>query len=94
MSKSLEERFESATYEVKNLPTTPNENILLKLYGFYKQATIGTCNTKEPWVINAKEYMKWHAWNDNSLLSKTQAMNNYILIVNKLFRENNIYKNI
>lgn len=94
MSKSIEERFQIAVNEVHNLPTKPSQDILLKLYGLYKQALIGVCNKEKPWAIEIEATMKWNAWNNERQLTQNQAMTTYIIIVNKLFRENNIYKNI
>ena len=94
MSKYLEERFETAVEEVKNLPNKPQQEDLLKLYGLYKRATVGVCNIEKPWAVQVEASLKWNAWNDVSLLSISQAMTTYIMIVNKLFRDNNIFKNI
>jgi|UniRef100_A0A6C0ILL7 diazepam-binding inhibitor (GABA receptor modulator, acyl-CoA-binding protein) len=94
MSNNLEERFETAVEEIKKLPTTPQQEDLLKLYGLYKRVTFGICNIEKPWVVQIEASLKWNAWNDVSSLTKNQAMTTYIMITNKLFRENNIYKNI
>lgn len=40
-------QFEKAAEDVKNLKSTPSDNDLLELYGLYKQATVGDCNTGE-----------------------------------------------
>lgn len=94
MSKSLEERFEIAIVEVKKLPTKPKQEDLLKLYGLYKHSTVGVCNIEKPWSVQIEASLKWNAWNDVSSLTTNQAMTTYIMLVNKLFRDNNIYKNI
>jgi diazepam-binding inhibitor (GABA receptor modulating acyl-CoA-binding protein) len=94
MSKSLEERFETAVEEVNKLPNKPQQEDLLKLYGLYKRVTVGICNIEKPWAVQIEASLKWNAWNDVSLLSKSQAMTTYIMLVNKLFRDNNIFKNI
>jgi len=94
MSKSLEERFEIAVIEVNKLPNKPHIEDLLKLYGLYKRVTVGLCNITKPWAVQTEASLKWNAWNDVSELTINQAMTTYILLVNKLFRENNLYKNI
>jgi len=94
MSKYLEERFETAVEEVTKLPNKPQHEDLLKLYGLYKRVTVGVCNIEKPWAVQVEASLKWNAWNDVSLLSISQAMTTYIMIVNKLFRDNNIFKNI
>jgi diazepam-binding inhibitor (GABA receptor modulating acyl-CoA-binding protein) len=41
----VQERFDKAAAEVKNLPQRPTNDELLLLYGLYKQATVGDNNT-------------------------------------------------
>ena len=50
MSKpiSLSEHFQRASQMVHLLPTKPSDEELLQLYGLYKQATVGNCNTQKP----------------------------------------------
>ena len=87
-------KVDNAVKEVKNLPNKPQQEDLLKLYGLYKRATLGVCNIEKPWAVQIEASMKWNAWNDVSLLTINQAMTTYIMLVNKLFRDNNIFKNI
>ncbi len=94
MSNNIEERFETAVEEVKNLPNKPQQEDLLKLYGLYKRVTVGVCNIEKPWAVQVEASLKWNAWNDVSPLTKNQGMTTYIMLVNKLFRDNNIFKNI
>lgn len=94
MSNNLEERFETAVEEVNKLPNKPQQEDLLKLYGLYKRVTVGICNTEKPWAVQVEASLKWNAWNDVSPLTINQAMTTYIMLVNKLFRDNNIFKNI
>jgi acyl-CoA-binding protein len=94
MSNNLEERFETAVKEVNKLPNKPQQEDLLKLYGLYKRVTVGVCNIEKPWTVQVEASLKWNAWNDVSPLTTNQAMTTYIMLVNKLFRENNIFKNI
>lgn len=94
MSKLLEERFEIAVKEVKTLPNKLQQEDLLNLYGLYKRVTIGVCNIEKPWAVQREASLKWNAWNNVSSLTTNQAMTTYIMIVNKLFKDINIYKNI
>jgi acyl-CoA-binding protein len=56
-----------------------NQQQQLTLYGLYKQATEGNCNTAKPsGMIDAK---KWEAWKARSDLSKDQAKELYIKTV-------------
>eukprot|EP00344_Euplotes_crassus_P004558 CAMPEP_0197007608 /NCGR_PEP_ID=MMETSP1380-20130617/41492_1 /TAXON_ID=5936 /ORGANISM="Euplotes crassus, Strain CT5" /LENGTH=48 /DNA_ID= /DNA_START= /DNA_END= /DNA_ORIENTATION= len=44
----LNQRFEEAQATVKGLPSTVSNDDLLRVYGLYKQATVGDCNTDRP----------------------------------------------
>lgn len=92
MSNNIEERFETAVKEVKGLPNKPHQEDLLKLYGLFKRATVGVCNIDKPWAVQIEASLKWNAWNDVSSLTRNQSMSTYIIIVNTLFRDNNILK--
>jgi len=49
----------------------------LKLYGYYKQATIGKCNTQKPSMFNLVDKAKWEQWNSLGNMSKEDAMLKY-----------------
>ena len=70
--------FVAAAKDVKLLKVLPNNNELLTLYKYYKQATVGQCNTIAPTMFNIKEYSKWNAWNSVKKLSKIDAKLKYI----------------
>lgn len=57
--------------------------IRLKLYSYYKQATIGDCNTAQPSMIDFVGIAKWKEWNARKGMSKSRAMNLYINIALK-----------
>ena len=40
-------------------PIVPDDSLRLKFYGYYKQATIGKCNTTQPWMVQVVERTKW-----------------------------------
>ena len=80
---SLQE-FNQKAEQVKTFTSKPSDEELLSLYKYYKQATIGKCNTSKPWMIDITNYTKWTAWNSLGDLSKEEAMTNYINMVNTL----------
>lgn len=55
-----------------------SDNIKLDFYKYYKQSTIGDCNTDRPTFFYFKECAKWDAWNSVRNMSKYDAMDNYI----------------
>lgn len=46
------QNFQKAAENVKNLKGKPSDEDLLEIYGYYKQATIGDCNTGNKKVTN------------------------------------------
>lgn len=75
--KEAAENFKYATDQVSKSDGKSTNDEKLKFYGLYKQATIGPCNTSQPWQINAKERAKWDAWNNLGKMSKEDAMVKY-----------------
>lgn len=72
----MTEIFFKATEDIKQAKDLDNET-LLSLYGYYKQAICGDCNIDEPYRIYYKEHAKYEAWNNNKGMSKEEAMKLY-----------------
>lgn len=81
---SLQEKFDKASADVKNLKETPNDDQLLKLYALYKQATVGDCNTERPGLLDLKGKAKWDAWNDKKSLDSEKAKEEYVSYAEEL----------
>ncbi|KAK0174622.1 hypothetical protein PV327_010378 [Microctonus hyperodae] len=81
---SLDERFEKAAAEVKELVSSPSDADLLELYALYKQATVGDCNTTRPGMLDFKGKAKWDAWDGKKGLSQDEAKEKYVAQVTKL----------
>jgi len=82
---NLQEQFEQAVAESKELNEKPSNDTLLQLYSLYKQSTEGDINTDPPsnpfdFVARAKH----EAWSNLKGKSKEDAMQEYIKLVNKL----------
>jgi len=78
---TLQTDFIKSTHQINK--HNPNDQTKLKLYGFYKQATIGVCNTQCPGVFGGiRERYKWDAWDECKKMSKDDAMQEYIKLVN------------
>ncbi len=80
-------QFKLAAEAVNQLSTKPNNDILGKLYGLYKQATVGDNNTSKPGMLDLKGNAKWNSWNNYKGYSKYQAEVDYIKLVNKLIAD-------
>jgi len=81
---SLEQDFNIAAEEVKKLSKKPSDKDLLKLYGLYKQSTLGTNNEPKPSIFNPTTYSKWNVWYENRMLSKNMAKKKYVELVQEL----------
>ena len=76
---SIEEKFKKASQNVKNLKKRPNNEILLQLYGLYKQATTGDNTTPKPGMMAGLVARgKWDAWTTQKGLTKDEAAGKYV----------------
>ena len=81
--EEIKENFLFAVDSIKNSQSNnpgmkgPTDQERLKFYSLYKQATIGKCNTQQPWAINVVDRAKWDAWNSLGNMKKQDAMIKY-----------------
>ena len=66
----MEKHFDKACADIKTHGKNLSNDQLLKLYGLYKQATVGDCNTDKPGMLDLKGKSKLEAW--NALKGKSQ----------------------
>ncbi|XP_059183191.1 acyl-CoA-binding domain-containing protein 5A [Centropristis striata] len=75
-------RFEAAVKVIKSLPPDgpfqPSNDMMLKFYSYYKQATVGVCDIPRPGFWDAVGKAKWDAWNSLGDMSKEDAMAAYV----------------
>ena len=81
---SLDQKFQEAAESVKSLTKRPSDNEFLELYALYKQATVGNVNTSKPGTLDLKGKAKWEAWKSKENMSKDDAKEAYIKLVNTL----------
>lgn len=78
---TIKEQFDFAVDQINMLLSTnsngPSDSEKLTMYGLYKQATLGDCNTSSPGMLDFKGKLKWSAWNSRKGMSKDDAMNTY-----------------
>ncbi len=84
----LSKSFAKATEEIKSLDYTPSNEDLLKIYGLFKQETEGDVDGNRPEGFNFKAIAKYDSWSRLRGLSKTDAMQQYINLVNSLIGPN------
>lgn len=86
--KNLEDQFKAACETIQNLPKNgpfqPSNEMLLKFYGYFKQATCGPCKSSRPGIFKVVERAKYDAWNSVRHLNKEQAMQGYIDEIKKI----------
>jgi acyl-CoA-binding protein len=80
----LQTRFDAAVANSKNLSERPDNATLLKIYGLYKQATVGDNAEKKPGFADMVGRAKWDAWNGFKGTSKDEAMQRYIDLIESL----------
>jgi len=80
---SVQTEFEQAAVRVKGLPAQPDE-VLLQLYGLYKQATLGDVSGDEPGMFDFVGRAKYDAWAERRGMAKDEAMRAYTELVDRL----------
>lgn len=78
-----EARFRDALARVKALPQQPS-NVLLDLYGLFKQASDGDVSGKRPGVLDLRGRAKWDAWAARQGMTREAAMLAYAELVDRL----------
>lgn len=81
---SLQENFEEAQKRIKTLTANPGNDKLLELYALYKQGTAGDVSGKRPGMLDIKGRAKYDGWAKKKGMTKDDAMQAYVDLVNKL----------
>jgi acyl-CoA thioester hydrolase len=84
----LEEKFEAAKKRVLDLPEKPSNEKLLEIYSLGKQATVGDINIDKPAMFDFVAAAKYNAWSKRKGMSKEEAQQKYIDLVESLFSKN------
>jgi diazepam-binding inhibitor (GABA receptor modulating acyl-CoA-binding protein) len=80
----LQADFDAAVANSKKLSERPDNTTMLKLYGLYKQATVGDNGEKKPGFSDLIGRAKWDAWNGFKGTSNDDARQQYIALVQSL----------
>ena len=81
---SLQEQFDQALADSKNLPERPDNMTLLKIYALYKQASAGDVEGKRPGFTDMVGRAKFDAWDGLKGTSKEDAMQQYVDLIEEL----------
>ena len=80
----LQQTFEAAVANSKNLSERPDNQTLLRLYALYKQASVGDNTEKRPGFADVVGRAKWEAWNELHGTDSPAAMQQYVDLVASL----------
>ncbi|MDP3680497.1 MAG: acyl-CoA-binding protein [Flavobacterium sp.] len=88
IEKDLDTRFLEAV-EIASEMTQASlpQDVQLRLYAFYKQATFGTLDLKQTSSYHLRDAFKTNAWMQISHLTADQAKEQYIEIINTLIKK-------
>ena len=78
--------LEAAAARATSLPKQPND-VLLKLYGLYKQANNGDVSGDEPGMFDMVGRAKYQAWKKHRGMTQEEAIQAYVALVDKLAAE-------
>jgi acyl-CoA-binding protein len=81
---TLDDQFQKAVADSKNLPERPDNMTLLKMYALYKQASEGDTNGDRPGFTDMIGRAKYDAWDALKGTAKDDAMQQYIDLVTEL----------
>jgi acyl-CoA-binding protein len=77
-------KFEEAAQVVQSLAERPSDQVLLRLYGLYKQATVGDVQGERPGFSDLVGRFKHDAWAQLRGTPKGEAMQSYVDLVESL----------
>jgi len=83
----LQHQFEAAVTRSKDLTKRPSNEELLTLYALYKQATEGDVSGDRPGGFDFKAIAKYDAGEEVKGKAKTEAMQEYISLVERLHQQ-------
>jgi len=81
---SLQEQFQQAQADSKNLPERPDNMTLLKIYALFKQGSVGDVEGSRPGFTDMVGRAKYDAWAGLKGTSKEDAIQQYIDLIEEL----------
>ena len=86
--KELDIRFEAAVVTANAMSQSDlPQDVQLRLYAYYKQATFGTIDTRISPVYDLRNAFKTNAWMQISHLTQDEAKEMYIEMITDLARK-------
>lgn len=86
---TLEEAFNKAQAQLVKLSNLPSREVIMKVYGLYKQSTVGDINVERPGFFSTdlKGKAKHDAWSQYKGMKKETACLDYIKLVQELVEQ-------
>ena len=81
---SLQEQFQQAQAESRNLPERPDNMTLLKIYALFKQGSSGDVQGERPGMTDFVARAKYDAWANLQGMSQDEAMQQYVDLIEEL----------
>ncbi|MFV5686962.1 acyl-CoA-binding protein [Flavobacterium sp. GB2R13] len=88
IEKDLDTRFKEAV-EIASEMTQASlpQDVQLRLYAYYKRATIGTLDLKQTSNYHLRDAFKTNAWMQISNITADEAKEQYIEIINSILKK-------
>jgi acyl-CoA-binding protein len=84
---TLEQQFQQAADRSKSMTRRPSNEELLELYALFKQGTEGDVTGDRPTGFDFKGMAKFDAWASRKGVSKEEAMQQYVALVDRLAQQ-------
>jgi acyl-CoA-binding protein len=86
MSDEIAMTFQQAKDDVTKLSNAPGNDVMLRLYALFKQATKGDCTGDRPGMMDFVGRAKYDAWKTVEGITKDEAKRQYVALVEELKR--------
>ncbi len=88
IENDLDKRFDEAVNEASKMTQASlPQDVQLRLYAFYKQATFGSAQYNQSENFDLRNAFKTNAWMQISHISIEEAKEQYIEIINSLLKK-------
>ncbi|MBC5836663.1 acyl-CoA-binding protein [Flavobacterium muglaense] len=88
IDKDLDTQFQEAVQAASEMTQASlPQDVQLRLYAFYKQATLGTVEPRQTTTYHLRDAFKTNAWMQISHFSTDEAKEYYIEIINSLLKK-------
>jgi acyl-CoA-binding protein len=88
IENDLDKRFDEAVEAASKMTQASlPQDVQLRLYAFYKQATFGSAQYNQSENFDLRNAFKTNAWMQISHISIEEAKENYIEIINSLLKK-------